>query len=412
MLLAATTLLPIGSAFSHEESVSPCKRNLVIITPEATRSREIERYAPGGYHPVIIGEVLHQRYRIAGKLGYGGYSTVWLARDLEQEQYVALKICAPSSPANETKILKHLSTSSSNHPGRNSVPVLLDEFTVSGPNGAHTCYTYPPARASLSDISHHIHLRNVLVPLPAGFHSLSIEDLKEKYGKSVALPVTRCDGQLLPPNVPKETALPLFMGCKADKMLLPEARIILSDFGEAYGPASEVRLGKDCNTPLPFRPPEFTFEPEAPLSYSADIRSLTTAIWKIIGMQGLFADLLAPEEEMATQHCDTLGLMPKVWWDSWEERHKFYDEAGMPKEGREVWPSLEESFEIRIQHFRRRVKMVEFDQEEAAAVLDLVRRMLALQPEERPTAEEVLSSEWMVKWALPELWRVEDKSSR
>lgn len=34
------------------------------------------------FYPVKIGEVLHSRYQIVGKLGYGGYSTVWLSRDL------------------------------------------------------------------------------------------------------------------------------------------------------------------------------------------------------------------------------------------------------------------------------------------------------------------------------------------
>ena len=39
-------------------------------------------YRPGGYHPVHIGEVYRERYRVLHKLGYGAYSTVWLARDL------------------------------------------------------------------------------------------------------------------------------------------------------------------------------------------------------------------------------------------------------------------------------------------------------------------------------------------
>ena len=33
------------------------------------------------YYPVKIGEVYNGRYRIIAKLGYGAYSTVWLARD-------------------------------------------------------------------------------------------------------------------------------------------------------------------------------------------------------------------------------------------------------------------------------------------------------------------------------------------
>lgn len=110
-------------------------------------------YMPGGYHPVNLGDILHERYHIIDKLGHGGYSTVWLARDTQQEQYVAVKVCVADALPNEIKILKDLSASSSDHPGRNSVPRLLDEFTVDGPNGTHACYTMLPAQSNLLDIS-------------------------------------------------------------------------------------------------------------------------------------------------------------------------------------------------------------------------------------------------------------------
>lgn len=49
----------------------------------------LEAYRPGGYHPVSLGDsFLDGRYVIRNKLGYGGYSTVWLARD-ETAEYVA-----------------------------------------------------------------------------------------------------------------------------------------------------------------------------------------------------------------------------------------------------------------------------------------------------------------------------------
>jgi len=39
-------------------------------------------YRPGGYHPVALGETLKDgRYKIHHKLGHGGFSTVWVARD-------------------------------------------------------------------------------------------------------------------------------------------------------------------------------------------------------------------------------------------------------------------------------------------------------------------------------------------
>ena len=52
----------------------------------------IELYEPGGYYPVELGDKFSNHYVVEHKLGYGGYSTVWLARDLRQKRLVALKI--------------------------------------------------------------------------------------------------------------------------------------------------------------------------------------------------------------------------------------------------------------------------------------------------------------------------------
>ena len=40
------------------------------------------RYRPGGFHPVHLGDTFKEgRYRVIHKLGHGGFSTIWLARD-------------------------------------------------------------------------------------------------------------------------------------------------------------------------------------------------------------------------------------------------------------------------------------------------------------------------------------------
>lgn len=117
----------------------------------------LEEYQPGGYHPVMVGDVLHDRYHIVDKLGFGGYSTVWLTRDTCLQRYVAVKINTASSLPRETKVLKALSAplplSSPVHPGRGLIPVVLDEFKVRGPNGEHTCYTVAPGQCNLREIS-------------------------------------------------------------------------------------------------------------------------------------------------------------------------------------------------------------------------------------------------------------------
>lgn len=43
---------------------------------------DAEDYRRGGYHPVHLGEIFKDgRYRVIHKLGWGHFSTVWLAAD-------------------------------------------------------------------------------------------------------------------------------------------------------------------------------------------------------------------------------------------------------------------------------------------------------------------------------------------
>ncbi|KAJ7630045.1 hypothetical protein DFH06DRAFT_1337960 [Mycena polygramma] len=99
-------------------------------------------YGPGGFFPVRLGDVLGTdppRYRIAAKLGYGSYSTVWLARDYRDivgERIVALKVveAKETESSNEAAILERLRAPPSVEPG---VLQLLDAFTVKSPNGVH-----------------------------------------------------------------------------------------------------------------------------------------------------------------------------------------------------------------------------------------------------------------------------------
>ena len=37
----------------------------------------------GGYHRVLIGDKFNDRYLVVEKLGWGHFSTVWLAKDLK-----------------------------------------------------------------------------------------------------------------------------------------------------------------------------------------------------------------------------------------------------------------------------------------------------------------------------------------
>lgn len=121
----------------------------------------LENYVPGGYHPIMIGDMLHGgKYRIVGKLGFGGYSTVWLAQDAQAKCYVAVKVGTTNSPSREVAILRQLQLSAAAPvpfpacQGRNSIAYALDEFQVEGPNGTHLCYTMPLAACDLRTASY------------------------------------------------------------------------------------------------------------------------------------------------------------------------------------------------------------------------------------------------------------------
>lgn len=95
----------------------------------------------GGYHPVAIGDVFHNsRYLVLRKLGWGHFSTVWLAKDLKTNTPVALKIVKSAQHYTETahdeiKLLKKVVSSNPASPFREQVVQLKDSFEHRGPHG-------------------------------------------------------------------------------------------------------------------------------------------------------------------------------------------------------------------------------------------------------------------------------------
>lgn len=113
---------------------------------------DVEKYRPGGYHPVDIGDLIgtgDQQYEVIHKLGYGGFSTVWLVRSCgDITSYFALKIlCANVADVNELSVLQHLEKAAG--PGHPNVVTLDGSFRVSGPNGEHHCLIFPVLGPSL-----------------------------------------------------------------------------------------------------------------------------------------------------------------------------------------------------------------------------------------------------------------------
>ncbi|CAM8879618.1 unnamed protein product [Rhodiola kirilowii] len=102
-----------------------------------------DSYRKGGYHAVRIGDRFNAgRYVAQRKLGWGQFSTVWLAYDTKLSRYVALKIqkSAPQfaeAARHEIELLSAIAKGDASN--SKYVVHLIDHFKHVGPNGQHLC---------------------------------------------------------------------------------------------------------------------------------------------------------------------------------------------------------------------------------------------------------------------------------
>lgn len=127
------------------------------------------------FFPVNPGDLLHNRYEVIAKLGWGRYSTVWLARDMirwrwQSERYVALKVnCCDfidQDAANcELKMCQRLASGNPQHEGYRFMNIILDSFEIGGPHGQHICLVYEPMRETLAFFRLRFPDRGVSLPI-------------------------------------------------------------------------------------------------------------------------------------------------------------------------------------------------------------------------------------------------------
>ncbi|KAE8660369.1 SRSF protein kinase 1 [Hibiscus syriacus] len=116
------------------------------VSDYSSEDEGTEDYRRGGYHAVRIGDTFKNGcYVIQSKLGWGHFSTVWLAWDTQRSRYVALKIQKSAqhyteAAMDEIKILKQIAEGDPDD--KKCVVKLLDHFKHSGPNGNHMCMVF------------------------------------------------------------------------------------------------------------------------------------------------------------------------------------------------------------------------------------------------------------------------------
>ena len=132
--------------------------NLLLFKEE-----NVLNYRSGGYHPVALGDTLNDgRYKILHKLGHGGFSTVWVAKDNKcvassiprqiqfmltasrLEQWVSVKIITAdrTTLSRELYNLRALAEHAKGNLGPKHIVQLLDDFLLKGPNGYHQCLVF------------------------------------------------------------------------------------------------------------------------------------------------------------------------------------------------------------------------------------------------------------------------------
>ncbi|XP_033822910.1 SRSF protein kinase 1b isoform X2 [Periophthalmus magnuspinnatus] len=137
-----------GGGGSQGQADSPLpEQDEEILGSDDEEQEDPNDYCRGGYHNVKIGDLYNQKYHVIRKLGWGHFSTVWLAWDIQEKRFVAMKVVKSAEHYTETamdeiKLLKTVRNTDPSDPNRERVVQLLDDFKISGVNGTHVCMVF------------------------------------------------------------------------------------------------------------------------------------------------------------------------------------------------------------------------------------------------------------------------------
>ncbi|XP_061592243.1 SRSF protein kinase 1a isoform X4 [Cololabis saira] len=118
-----------------------------ILGSDDEEQEDPNDYCKGGYHHVKVGDLYNGKYHVIRKLGWGHFSTVWLAWDVQVKRFVAMKVVKSAEHYTETavdeiKLLRSVRNSDPDDPKREMVVQMLDDFKISGVNGTHVCMVF------------------------------------------------------------------------------------------------------------------------------------------------------------------------------------------------------------------------------------------------------------------------------
>ncbi|KAK9237119.1 kinase-like domain-containing protein [Lipomyces kononenkoae] len=357
-------------------------------------------YMSEHFYPVRLGEVFNDRFQTVAKLGYGTSSTIWLARDLQGHQYVALKIYIHNSVRHrELPFYNHLNKIlPSHHPGANNIRKLLGTFEIIGPHGKHIALALQVSQMSLRDLDTvFMRGRGFDEEFVKGAIRELLEALDFLHTEVQAVHTDVHPGNLLlglnddslfRKMEENELGHPVRRKQLADRtiylsrLMKPKVGpLLLSDFGEA-------RLGPGPHAgdimPIMYRAPETLLWIQ--WSYPVDIWSVGLTAWDLLEGKTLFSARKEDESFSDGVHfaelIAALGPPPTELLDRHRNRAlEYWDENGK-------WGEL-------VSIPAKTLEAAETKLDDKTKFLQFIRRTLTWDPKSRPTARELLQDPWL-----------------
>ncbi|KAF2754655.1 kinase-like protein [Pseudovirgaria hyperparasitica] len=416
MIFHARTLFQLRTPVLH--------RSRLIVVPFIDRAgRVTSRYmsstaAPfeeereegfAKFYPMTLGEVIHEKYKVVAKLGFGSTSTIWCCRNLATNTYTALKIYAHDLIAeddihNETAIYKHLSTAGNpDHPGKKYVRTIQDSFFITSRMGnIHQCLTHEVLSNDILNLRH-IHpdrkmpealLRSILLHLLLALDFLHSEchvihtDIKEE-NILLGLVDSSILDQLDTQEIATSSLYQTVNGYNIYRSVrfgIPTTfgRPILCDFSLARH--GQVKHCHDIQ-PDPYRAPEVILE--IPWGYAVDIWNVGVMVWDMFENRHMFNghDPKTGKYENRFHLASIVGLLgppPLEFLQRSEYSSVYFDDRGN-------WKCVNPVSPISWDDIQRNPDITN-----KKGFIDFIRKMLQWKPESRASASELLEDRWLL----------------
>ncbi|EFR05429.1 CMGC/CLK protein kinase [Nannizzia gypsea CBS 118893] len=393
---------------------------------EPVEEQTLSFYHRKNYYPVKIGEVFNDRYQVIAKLGYGGYATVWLARDNRTKEYKTLKVTVQSDIAlrsstspvlNEVKMLKHLmpiaaDEEEANNPALKFIRLADEILEIDNPatGGHHYCIVSQPQgnsvrtlqeefpggilpRLLVKSIVHQLFfglnwlhacgrvVHTDILPqniLMGDYDPTGLKEVEEQESKNPSVPIITKD---------KNGAVSGIVYKSQPTRLEHTGFPVLTDFGQMRFAGDDGEFN-DWWMPDLYRAPEILLQ--LPWSCPVDMWSVGIMILELIEGRNLFDPMDHEHRQYVypiamAQYIGYLGHPPQKMLDKSPVRSTYYNDDGEYIGEAPIPKASLEDFVTTIS-----------SEKEKELFLRFIRRMLTWDPDERATTDQIICDPWLM----------------